>query len=283
MIKKVFLSENDPLHEFKKKICSFLGLEAVNRENDAELLDLQEENNPENIALFSQSAKVLISPLAAGKISRNNLVNLKNVYTAFPLRYWALAQKILQTKKNNICGELTSIRITWTRPGKNSSDEETFLHDTLANIIHTAGSIAETPLELLHLEKVPGENNLFALAMFKGEIAVEIEANETMPDTMPDTHFIKANFTEGIITNKPIVGHFNEEGSIYASNNSLQRFIAEIPGWECGDEILNTRLAMYKAIIDDECPAGLLDSREIYKATTQALKTNMPVNFGEEK
>jgi hypothetical protein len=79
------------------------------------------------------------------------------------------------------------------------------------------------------------------------------------------------------------VGHFNEEGSIYASNNSLQRFIAEIPGWECGDEILNTRLAMYKAIIDDECPAGLLDSREIYKATTQALKTNMPVNFGEEK
>ena len=118
----------------------------------------------------------------------------RDFYTAYPLREWSLVKRIKQIIKDNTCGELCSLRFTWQRPKKAASDEQAFLYETLAGLIDVAWVLANAPLAALHIEKVPGKNNLFALAMFENEVAAEFELNECLPDSMPATHFIKANF-----------------------------------------------------------------------------------------
>ncbi|MEI2999899.1 MAG: hypothetical protein V8T86_03205 [Victivallis sp.] len=70
-------------------------------------------------------------------------------------------------------------------------------------------------------------NLLFGLAGFPNGVTAEFELNERLPDTMPDTCFLKANFTHGHVTNQPIVGHFNEEGMLFATDRELRREIPE--------------------------------------------------------
>ena len=285
VIKKIGLLENDPQLDFKKRVCDFLKLEPVSNLEDADLIDLSslsfEKNDSLKVTEWAKK-KILVAPAAAAKLPLGNIKE-ENIYVSFPLRAWALPKKILKMKCDDICGELTSLRITWTRPKKESSNEHEFLYNTLAGLIDIAGLIAETPLEQLYVEKVKGENNLFALAMFEGEIALEIEANESLPDSMEGTHFIKANFTDGIITNVPLAGHFNAEGSIYATDEKVSRLLIENGEWDGGDEIQNTYWQMLLSIKDGSYPSGLLDSIKIFKAINETLKTSMPVNLGEQK
>lgn len=282
MLKKIGLLEDDPLLAFKKKACAFVKLE-ITKPEEADLTDLSSmgaefiRKRPELTA-----RKALLSPLALHDLTLEK-IDANNIYVSFPFREWALAKKILEMKRNDICGELTSLRITWLRSKKCASNEKEFLFNTLANLLHIAGFVAETPMEQLYIEKVDDQNNLFALAMFGGEIAVEIEANESLPASMENSHFIKANFTDGIITNVPLVGHFNEEGSIYATDEKMSRVLVENAEWEGGDEMQNLYWQMLLSIKEGSYPAGPLDALSITGAIEETLKTGMPANLGEKK
>lgn len=282
MFTKIGLLEDDPLLNFKKKACAFIELEVTGPE-EADLTDLS-SFNAEFIRTRPDltARKTLLSPSAIHSLGMKE-TDANMIYVAFPFREWALAQKILEMKLNGECGELTSLRITWQRSKICASTEKEFLFNTLANFLHIAALMTEASMEQLYVEKVNGQNNLFALAMFGGEIAVEIEANESLPASMENTHFIKANFTDGIVTNAPLVGHFNEEGSIYATDEKLTRFLVENARWEGGDEMQNTYWQMLLAIKNGTYPVGLLDAVSITDAIEETLRTGMPANLGEKK
>ena len=210
----------------------------------------------------------VISPLAA---SRKD-VGKTDFYTAYPLREWGLVKKIKEMIDDNICGELCSLRFTWQKPKKDASSKEVFLYETLAGLIDVAWYLANAPLAMLHIERVPGKNNLFALAMFENEVVAEFELNERLPDSMPATHFVKANFKNGHVTNQPLVGHFNEEGSILANDSAMERIVVENSEWDdCGDEIKTCERAMMRAIEQGTYAAGALHSAEIINAVNYAL------------
>ena len=210
----------------------------------------------------------LMSPLEASRMEAGNI----NFYTAFPLREWALVKRIKQMSEDNICGELCSLRFTWQKPKKYADSEEIFLYETLAGLIDVAWCLADAPLVSLHVERVPEKNNLFALAMFENEVAAEFELNECLPDSMPATHFIKANFNNGHVTNQPLVGHFNEEGSILADDSSMERVVVENHEWDdCGNEIELCKRKMMHAIEQGTYPAGALQAAEIITAIRKAL------------
>ncbi len=144
--------------------------------------------------------------------------------------YWRshpILQYIQEQQFHNTCGELCSLRFTWQRPKKFASGEEVFLYKTFAAALDGAQVLAGSPLNRLKIEKVPEMNILFALAYFENGIGAEFELNECLPDTMPDICFLKANFSHGHITNQPIVGHFNEEGMVLATDKKLELLIAE--------------------------------------------------------
>lgn len=144
--------------------------------------------------------------------------------------YWRnhpVLQKVQQALKDNTCGELCSLRFTWQRPKKYASGEDIFLYETFAAALDGAQLLADSPLERLEIEKVAGQNILFALAYFSNGVGAEFELNECLPDTMPDTCFLKANFSNGHITNQPIVGHFNEEGMVWATDEKLEYLLAD--------------------------------------------------------
>lgn len=148
--------------------------------------------------------------------------------TAFYWQKHPVLERIQRAKIEKSCGELCSLRFTWNRPKKFASDENGFVFDTLAAMIDGAMRLAEDNIFFLKIEKVPMQNNLFALAMFTNGIAAEFELNECLPDTMTDICFLKANFSNGHLTNQPIVGHFNEEGMVFATDEQIQYPIAEL-------------------------------------------------------
>ena len=215
------------------------------------------------------SDKKILSPFEACKNA-----GCQDFYTSNPFREWGMVKAISLAVRNNTCGELCSLRLTWQKPKKVASDEQTFLYKTFACLIDAAWLLAEAPLTLLHIEKVPGKNNLFALAMFENEVAAEFELNECLPDSMPATHFIKANFQNGHITNQPIVGHFNEEGSILADDSRMERLVIENSDWDdCGDEMEICERLMKRSIEKGEYPAGALNFVEIINAISSALQS----------
>jgi hypothetical protein len=212
--------------------------------------------------------KTIIFPLAASRIDPDK----KDFYTAYPLREWALVKRIKQVNEDDVCGELCSLRFTWQKPKKDASSEEIFLYETLSGLIDAAWCLANAPLATLHVERVPEKNNLFALAMFENGVTAEFEMNECLPNSMPATHFIKANFKNGHITNQPLVGHFNEEGSILANDSGMERVVIENPDWDdCGDEIKTCERAMLYAIEQGTYPSGALHSVEIINAINYSL------------
>lgn len=212
--------------------------------------------------------KTIISPLAASRMNADKT----DFYTAYPLREWALLKRVKKVNEDNICGELCSLRFTWQKAKKDASNEQVFLYETLVGLIDAAWYLANAPLATLHIERVPGKNNLFALAMFENEVVAEFELNECLPNSMPATHFIKANFKNGHITNQPLVGHFNEEGSILANDSNMQRLVIENSDWDdCGDEIKTCERAMRYAVEQGTYPTGALHSAEIINSINSAL------------
>ena len=212
------------------------------------------------------SDRVVMSPLAAAAGGGNES------YAAYPLREWALVKTIRRMTLANVCGELRSLRLTWQRPRKQAADEQTFLYQTLPWLLDAAWLLADAPLTALHVERVAGKNNLFSLAMFQNGIAAEIEMNECLPDSMPATYFIKANFTHGHLTNQPVVGHFNEEGSILADASGMQRLVIENADWDdCGDEIELCHRRVRHAMEQGAYPAGPLNRKAILAAIREAL------------
>jgi len=125
------------------------------------------------------------------------------------------------------CGHLRSLRFTWSRPKKLASSESEFLFNCLAAAIDGAQQLANSEFQSLFLDKTADLNLLFALLQFENRVVAEFELNECLPNSMPDICTIKANFTHGHVTNQPLVGHFNEEGMILASDQQLQYLIAE--------------------------------------------------------
>ncbi len=211
----------------------------------------------------------LLTPLEAAEATSNTTP----FYAAYPMREWALVKKIRQMTNDDVCGELCSLRFTWLRPKSQADDSKTFLFQTLPWLLDAAWALADSELLALHIEQVQSANNLFALAMFANNVAAEIEACECLPNSMTATHFIKANFKHGHITNQPLAGHFNEEGSILATDMRIQRWVVENEQWaNCADEIELWQQSMLIAITQNTYPAGPLNSRAILRAIQGALK-----------
>lgn len=148
--------------------------------------------------------------------------------TAFYWRKNPVLERIRQVAGDNLCGELCSLRFTWSRPKRFAAGEREFLYDTFAAMLDGAQLLAGAEFRSLYVEKVPGMNNLFALVRFGNGVVAECELNECLPDTMPDICFVKANFSSGHVTNQPLVGYFNEEGMVFANDEVLEFPIAEL-------------------------------------------------------
>ena len=95
--------------------------------------------------------KTIIKPLTASLTGADKT----NFYTAYPLREWGVVKRIKRMIKDNACGELCSLRFTWQKPKKSASNEQIFLYETLAGLIDAAWLLANAPLAVLHIEKVP--------------------------------------------------------------------------------------------------------------------------------
>lgn len=148
--------------------------------------------------------------------------------TAFIWRKSPILERIQSAIKENSCGQLRSLRFTWLRPARAAVSEAEFLYDVLAAIIDGAQVLADAPFAGLHITRVAGQNNLFALLGFTNGVVAEIEMNECLPDTMSDMCTLRANFTHGHVSNHPLVGHCNEEGMLLATADHLDaNLIAE--------------------------------------------------------
>jgi len=146
---------------------------------------------------------------------------------AFYWRSFPVVEKIRDLAGGGCCGDLRSLRFTASRPRKHAVDEASFVYDRFSAMLDGAGFLAGAPCRKLYIEKCAGANNLFALAEFENGVVAEFEANECLPDTLPDIAFVKANFSAGHITNQPLVGYFNEEGLLYADDSSCGQYIAD--------------------------------------------------------
>ena len=148
--------------------------------------------------------------------------------TAFIWRKSPILERVQSAIKDNSCGLLRSLRFTWQRPARAAGSEHEFLYDVLAAIVDGAQVLAEAPFAGLHITRVAGRNNLYALLGFTNGVVAEIEMNECLPDTLPDTCTLRANFTHGHVSNHPLVGHCNEEGMLLATAEHLEaNLIAE--------------------------------------------------------
>lgn len=209
----------------------------------------------------------IITPFEAGQLESRG----GDFYTSYPLREWGPVKKILGMIHDDVSGELCSLRLTWQKPKKSASQEKEFLYETLAGLLDACWLLAEAPLIGLHLNRIPGQNNLFALVTFSNDVVAEIEMNECLPDSMPPTHFIRANFKHGHATNQPIVGHFNVEGAVLADDSAMQRMVIENADWDdCGDEMEICQRSLLRSIELGKYPAGPLNSHAIIEAIRKA-------------
>ena len=142
-------------------------------------------------------------------------------------RHFPISEKCRNIKNNGNAGRLCSLRYTSMRPQKNAVSSEEFLYSHFLSVLDAAQDVTNSEYTLLHTEKVEGMNILFAVAEFENGMAAEFELNECLPNSMDDICFVKGNYSDGHVTNQPVVGYFNEEGLICADDGQLQTFIAE--------------------------------------------------------
>lgn len=134
---------------------------------------------------------------------------------AFPLRSWAVFQKTKALIEEGTCNELCSLRFTWLTPAAMAGISDP-VYGVLAGLIDLARQLAKGNFSRLHIEKVPERSNLFALLSFDNGVVAEFEINECCPDSMRPVRFLLADCKEGRVTNRPLVGHENVEGALYA-------------------------------------------------------------------
>ena len=142
-------------------------------------------------------------------------------------RHLPISEKCRNVKNSGSSGKLCSLRYTSMRSKKNAVSEEEFIYSHFLSVLDAAQDVTDSEYSRLHVEKVPGMNIIFAVAEFENGMAAEFEVNECLPDTMPDICFVKGNYSDGHVTNQPVVGYFNEEGLICADDENLTTLIAE--------------------------------------------------------
>ena len=142
-------------------------------------------------------------------------------------RHFPISEKCRNVKNQGFSGKLCSLRYTSMRSKKYAVSEEEFLYNHFLSVLDAAQDVTGSEYTRLHTEKVEGMNILFAVAEFENGMAAEFELNECLPDTMPDICFVKGNYSDGHVTNQPVVGYFNEEGLICADDEEMQTLIAE--------------------------------------------------------
>ena len=142
-------------------------------------------------------------------------------------RHFPISEKCRNVKNQGFSGKLCSLRYTSMRSKKNAVSEEEFLYTHFLSVLDAAQDATGSEYTRLHTEKVEGMNILFAVAEFENGMAAEFELNECLPDTMQDICFVKGNYSDGHVTNQPVVGYFNEEGLICADDEAMQTLIAE--------------------------------------------------------
>lgn len=211
----------------------------------------------------------ILSPVAAAAAEGDDFI------ADFPLRHWGVVEKIRELARSGVCGSLSSLRFTWMRPKKLATDPETFFFRTLPWLIDAAWFVADSPLEMLHIEAVPGRNSLFALARFKNDVTAEFELNECLPDSMSATHFAKANYSEGHVSSQPLVGYFNTEGSVLADEESCRQVCVENIDLPTADNEVDLARIRFRVAAEREAvPAGPEHAKEILRAIREALKND---------
>jgi hypothetical protein len=148
-------------------------------------------------------------------------------YVALYWRHFPISEKCRNVKNQGFSGKLCSLRYTSMRCKKNALCEEEFIYSHFLSLLDAAQDVTNSEYTRLHTEKVDGMNIIFAVAEFENGMAAEFELNEELPDTMQDICFVKGNYSDGHVTNQPVVGYFNEEGLICADENGMSTLIAE--------------------------------------------------------
>ncbi len=140
-----------------------------------------------------------------------------------------IVEQIRQVTKNGRCGALCSLRFTWMRPVSRALPGNIFNGDLWNAAQDAAEFISGSKVEQTEMKAADSGNVLFALAKLENGVVAEYEFNEMLPDSMPDIFFVKANFTQGHVTNQPLTGYFNTEGMIFADDSRCCHLIPENP------------------------------------------------------
>lgn len=291
LIKNAIILKNDPKIEFKKKAYEFfsVNVDVVSKDEkipEIDFLDISSfyDFDIKKIDSYLEKTKsILISPYMASLLVKGQKEPLGNnsVYTAYPLRYWGVAVKIIEMLKENTASELTSLRIIWNLPGKLSSSEKIFVNTTLINLIDLSNYIVDSELLQLYIEKVKDQNNLFVLLRYKNNVVAELEVNEALPNSMDPARFLKAVCKEGMLTNMPLVGFHNEEGAVFADDKKATHPLFENLTWDGTDEFENLYLKMLIAIDEGSYPSGFFDNRNLVQAVNKSMKFHVPVSLEE--
>lgn len=188
-------------------------------------------------------------------------------------RHFPISEKCRNVNNQGKSGKLRSLRYTSMRSKKNASSEEEFIYSHFLSMLDAARCAAESEYTRLCIEKVDGMNILFAIAEFENGIAAEFELNECLPDSMPDTCFVKGNYTDGHVTNQPIVGHFNEEGLIFADDDAMHQIIAENGTYPAAEGPFGWMKLRFKIKAErGEIPSGKQDIEKLAALIERNLK-----------
>ena len=130
------------------------------------------------------------------------------------LREWGVCRKVREAVASGLYGELCSLRWSWL---SSAGAAELVYTGVLAEILAASRELAGGALARLHIEAVAGRPVCFALAAFEGGVVAEVEIHQALPHTVPAARFLMADFSEGRITNRPLVGHHHDEGAFLAT------------------------------------------------------------------
>jgi hypothetical protein len=167
-----------------------------------------------------------------------------------PLRGWAMASKMREFRLASSAGDLCSLRLFWEWPRKMAGSPKAFRETLLPDLLDLAEHMAGAQLRALKIEPIGGGNAAFVAALLEGNIVVEMNVNETLPDSLAPVRLVHAYFTKGALGNMPLYGYENDEGMLVADDRGSRREICEHVSWDGKNEWEDFYLRMVGSILD---------------------------------
>lgn len=237
----------DPRLDRKRKAIEGLHMTLAKTPEAADIVDLSglEKVDAQTLERIASGAKrTLIAPQHQAEAMKLSEALRKKMLTALPFRCWGVAEKTKTFRENDSAGGLVSFRLFYNAPKRKAHSSEEFAQKLLPELLDLCEEIAGAKAEKLHLNTVPGSNNVFGLLQLEGNVVAELDVNESLPDSLDTIRFVHAYFNDGAITNLPLAGFTNFEGNLLATGAGTRMDVHESVDCQETDEIENLYFRM---------------------------------------